>query len=119
MSIKTKTKFGAISISNDAIADVAADAALSCYGIVGIVSRNQRIEKIVEFLKKGSFSQGVFARQEKNAIIVDLYVIVAFDVKITEVLSEVQKRIKYVLEKTFESKVKEVNVFAQNLKNVD
>lgn len=119
MSIKKKTKFGAISISNDAIADVAADAALSCYGVVGIVSRSERFEKVYEFLKKGSFSKGVFARQEKNSIVVDLYVIVAFGVKITEVLSEVQKRIKYVLEKTFESHVKEVNVFAQNLKKVD
>lgn len=119
MAIKTKTKFGAITISNDAIASVAADAVLQCYGIVGIGRKNSLNNTIVEILKKGSFTQGVIASQDKNLITIDLYVVVAFDVKITEVLCEVQKRVKYVLEKTFETKVKSVNVFAQNLKRID
>ena len=42
-TVKTKTKFGSINISNDAIASVAADAVLQCYGVVGVAKKNSII----------------------------------------------------------------------------
>ncbi len=116
MTVKTKTKFGSINISNDAIASVAADAVLQCYGVVGVAKKNSII---AEILKKDNLSKGVIVSQDKKGIEIDLYLVIAFNVKITEVLNEVQKRVKYVLEKTFEIKVKKVNIFAQNLKRID
>lgn len=120
MPIKKTNQFGKINISNEAIASVAADSVLECYGVVGISKKTSIHEAIIEILKRGNFSDGVFVSQDsKNNVYVDVYVSVAYDVKITEVLREVQNRVKYILEKTFEVKVKKVNVYAQSLKKVD
>ena len=119
MTIETKTKYGSISISNEAIADVVSDAVLSCYGVVGIAKRNSLRETIIEIAKKGNFSQGIFVSQDKRNVTIDLYVVIAYDVKITEVLLEVQKRVKYIVSKTFNLSIKKINVFALSLKKVN
>ena len=41
MSIELKTKYGQIDISIDVIATIAGGAAVDCYGIVGMASKNQ------------------------------------------------------------------------------
>ena len=119
MSIEKKTKYGAIDIANEAIASTVADALTSCYGVVGIARKSATHEAIIEILKNGSFSQGVFVSQDKKSVSIDLYVVVAFDVKITEVLHEVQKRVKYVVKKIYNIDVKFVNAYAQSLKKVN
>lgn len=119
MNIKKQTKYGAINISNEAIASVVVDALSSCYGVVGIAKKSSLHETIIEILKKGSFSEGVFVSKDKKGVLVDIYLVVAYDVKITEVLLEVQKRVKYVLMKTFNFKNLKVNVYAHSLKKVN
>lgn len=119
MAIKRNTKFGTINISNEAIASVASDAVLECYGIVGLVKKNSIHETIIEILKRGNYSNGIFISQDRNSVSISIYVVVAHDIKITEILSEVQKKVKYIVEKTFGIKVKNVNVFAQSLAKED
>ena len=46
-----------------------------------------------------------------------MYIIVSYGVRITEVVSEVQKKVKYVLEKTLNMKFNYINVYVQNVKN--
>jgi len=116
MGIDKKTVYGGINISLEAIASVAGTAATECYGVVGLASKNSLRENIADLLKEDSFYKGVFAKKDKDDYSVDLYIIVAYGVKITEVVSEVQKKVKYVLEKTFDIKFKGVNVFVQGLK---
>ena len=119
MAIKKKNSLGEIHISNEAIASLVADSTLECYGVVGIASKGDIKEKIYKLLTKKEYSKGIFASQDKNEVIVSLYIVVAFGCKVTEVLNEVQKRVKYVLEKTFECKVREVNVYVQALQKVE
>lgn len=120
MTIKKKNNLGQIQISNEAIASVVADAALECYGVVGLANKTALRNKISKILTKKEYSKGVIAYQDpKNAISISLYIVIAYGCKVTEVLSEVQKKVKYVLEKTFDSKVKKVNVYAQSLLKVE
>ena len=119
MAIKTKTQYGMINITNEAVASITADAVLSCYGVVGIAKKSALHEVLSEVLKSKSFSQGIFVKQDKKNIDIDVYVYISFDVKITEVLCEIQKRVRYVVEKSFDIKVKKVNVFAQGIKRID
>lgn len=119
MSIKKKNTLGEIHISNEAIASVVADSTLECYGVVGIASKGDIKEKIYKLLTKKEYSKGIFAQQTNNEIVVSVYIVVAFGCKVTEVLSQVQKKVKYVLEKTFETKVKQVNVYVQALQRID
>ena len=48
-------------------------------------------------------------------LIIDLYIIVGFGVKISAVVQEAQKKVKYVLEKSLSLDVAEVNVFVQGV----
>lgn len=119
MALNKKTALGEISISNQAIASVVADAALECYGVVGISAKNALHQKINELLKRKDFEKGVIVSKSRKGFDIDLYLVIAFDVKITEVLHEVQKKVKYVVEKKFGVTIESVNVFAQLLKKVE
>lgn len=118
MTVKTKTKFGSINITNEAVASTIADVVLMCYGVVGLASKSAVREKVVKLLKKGNFSDGVIVSQIKKSVTIDVYLVIAYDVKITEVLCEVQKRVKYIVKKTFALEVKKINVYAHSLKKV-
>ena len=117
MAVTKKNKFGQVSISIDAIASVAGDTALECYGVVGIANRSSVHEVIAEILKKESFAKGIVIDKEKNGYSLSLYLVIAPNVKITEVLSEVQKKVKYDLERSFGIKVYKLHVFAQDINN--
>ncbi|HAK05276.1 MAG TPA: Asp23/Gls24 family envelope stress response protein [Firmicutes bacterium] len=118
MVIDKKTKFGGINITLEAIGAVAGSAATECYGVVGLAAKNSLRENIANLLKEDAYYKGVIPHKDKDDYSVDLYIIVAYGVKITEVVSEVQKKVKYVLEKTFDIKFKAVNVFVQGLKTI-
>ena len=47
-----------------------------------------------------------------------MYIIVSYGVRITEVVSEVQKKVKYVLEKTLNRKFNTINVYVQDIKDL-
>jgi hypothetical protein len=87
MVIDKSTPYGAINVSMEAIANVAGEAALECYGVVGLASKNSLRENINELLKKDDYIKGVYCKKVKNAYEVDVYVVVAYGVKITEVIS--------------------------------
>jgi len=119
MSLNKKTALGGITISNKAIASVVADASFECYGVVGLAAKTALHEKINELLKRNDFEKGVIVYKTRKSFSIDLYLVIAFDVKITEVLREVQKKVKYVVENKFGITLDAVNVYAQSLKKVD
>ena len=118
MTIEKKSLRGNINISMNAIAVAAGNAATECYGVIGMASKNAIRDEIAELLKKENYSKGVFVRHTRQGIEVDMYLIVSYGVRITEVVSEVQKRVKYVLEKTFDLNFVAVNVYVQGIKNI-
>lgn len=119
MSIQKITSYGTINISTDAIASVTADAALDCYGVVGLAPKNSVHQVITELLKRDSYAKGVIATKEKKGYSIEVYLVVSYGVKITEVLSEVQKRVKYELLKAFGSTIVSIDVFAQSLEMIE
>mgnify|MGYP003258473079 FL=1 len=72
---------------------------------------------IAELLKKDNYAKGVVVRQlDNNDLELDLYIIVSYGVKISEIVHEVQMRVKYMLEKNLELDFKKVNVYVQDVK---
>jgi uncharacterized alkaline shock family protein YloU len=116
MSIAKKTALGQINISLEAIGQVAASAALSSYGVIGIAEKTLLREPSIKPLKVKDYNKGVFIKKDKNAFVVDLYLVCAYGVKITEIITEVQKKVKYDLEKKFSVTFKAVNIFIQSIK---
>ncbi|MCD7033821.1 Asp23/Gls24 family envelope stress response protein [Metabacillus sp. GX 13764] len=116
MSIELSTKYGQIDISNDVIATVAGGAAIDCYGIVGMASKNQIKDGITDILRKENFSRGVIVRQEEDRIHIDMFIIVSYGTKISEVASNVQNKVKYILDHTVGLSVDSVNIFVQGVR---
>ena len=119
MNIDQKTPYGGIGISLEAIASVAGKAASECYGVVGMTSQKMFKDGFNELLKRENYSKGVIIKNKDNGIEVDLYVVIGYGVKVTEVINEIQKRVKYTLEKALELDVLSVNVYVQGIKVIE
>lgn len=116
MSIDLSTNYGHVTITNDVIATVAGGAAVECYGIVGMASKNQLKDGIAEILRKENFSKGVLVRQEEDSVHIDMYIIVSYGTKISEVAHNVQSQVKYTLNKTVGLSVDSVNIYIQGVR---
>jgi uncharacterized alkaline shock family protein YloU len=116
MSIQKETDLGSIKISEDAIATLAGGVVTESYGVVGMASQKLLKDGLAELLGKENYTKGIVVRETDKQLELDLFIIVGYGVKITEVVYEVQKKVKYVLEKTLEVKFKAVNVYVQGVR---
>lgn len=116
MSIELTTKDGHVTITNEVISTVAGGAAIECYGIVGMASKNQLKDGIAEILRKENFSKGVVVRQDDDLISIDMYIIVSYGTKISEVAHNVQSQVKYTLDKTLGLPIHAINIFIQGVR---
>ena len=116
MSLEINNEYGHVSISDDVIASVAGGTAVSCYGIIGMASKNQVKDGITEILGKENYSKGIKVKKDEGKLIIDLYIIVMYGTKISEIANNVQSSVKYQIEKTLGVKVDEVNIFIQGIK---
>ena len=116
MSIELKNAYGQIDISNDVIATIAGGAAVDCYGIVGMASKNQVKDGLSEILRKENFTRGVIVRQKENQVHIDMYIIVSYGTKISEIAHNVQSKVKYTLDKTVGLAVDTVNIYVHGVR---
>ena len=116
MSIELKNAYGQIDISNDVIATIAGGAAVDCYGIVGMASKNQVKDGLSEILRKENFTRGVIVRQKEQHVHIDMYIIVSYGTKISEIAHNVQSKVKYTLDKTVGLAVDTINIYVQGVR---
>jgi len=116
MPVNKKTQFGSINISDEAIAILAGTTVNECYGVVGMTSKNPIKDGYSTLLKKENYARGVVISTGKHGIDIDLYVIIGYEVKISEVVAGIQQRVKYVLENTLNLDVNGVNVHVEGIK---
>lgn len=119
MSIEMKTSYGNIDISDEVIATIAGGAAVDCYGIVGMASKNQVKDGLTEILRKENFTRGVIVRHEESEVHIDMYIIVSYGTKISEVANNVQNQVKYALDHTVGLSVDSVNIYIQGVKVIN
>ena len=118
MPVNKQTDLGKINITNQAIATLVADASMECYGVVGLASKSYS-EKNSAVLKREDLEKGIVVKNNKTNIEISVYIVVASGIKVTEVLRNVQQKVKYVVGKQLEVSVGKVNVYVQDLKKVD
>lgn len=116
MTLEIKNDYGNINISNEVIATVVGSKAVECYGIVGMASRQQVRDGIAEILGHENYAKGIVVKENSGEIVVDMYIIASYGVKISEVASNVQSTVKYTLEQTLKIKVKAINIYVQGVR---
>lgn len=118
MTVEKTTNYGSISVSEEAVAALAGGVITECYGVVGMASRQVLRDGWAELLKKENYARGVVVRKTDRGLEIDLYIIVSFGVRISEVVQEAQKKLKYILEKSLSVEITSVNVFVQGVRVV-
>ncbi|QMU07755.1 Asp23/Gls24 family envelope stress response protein [Levilactobacillus suantsaii] len=116
MAVKIKTQYGTIDITNEVIATVVGGAATDNYGVVGMASKNQIRDNVNDILRRENYARGVVVRQEDNGVAIDVYVIVSYGTKISEVSRNVQSKVKYNLETMLGVTANSVNVVIQGVR---
>ncbi|MBO4667363.1 MAG: Asp23/Gls24 family envelope stress response protein, partial [Bacilli bacterium] len=97
MSIEKQTPYGNIKVSDEVILDIVASEVKECYGVVGLADKNLSRFDTEEMLKPDSLKKGIAIKKVNNQYSIDVYIVCAYGTKVSEVLSEVQKRVKYAL----------------------
>lgn len=115
MPIHKKTGYGQIKISDSAIASLVGTAVSECYGVVGVTSKSVR-DSFNGLLRKENYGKGVSVSLKNNALIIDLYLLISYGVKISEVVFEAQKRVRYSIESTLNMDVKEINIHVEGIR---
>lgn len=115
MGVQSNASLGRIEVSPQIIAVVAEEAALQCYGIVGLASR-RRQGIWTRVLPTARETGGVVVRVEDgNRVILDLYVIIEYGTRIVEVARNVMSNVKFAVEQALGIPVEQVNVNVQGI----
>ena len=109
-----RTRLGKVEITPAAVATIASQAVLECYGVVGISSRG-----LTEVLHRDHRHQGVEVRLEDDSIIINIYVIMEYGVRITAVAHNVMESVKFTVESALSVPVEQVNIHVQGLRVSD
>jgi len=107
---------GTINISPNAIAMVAGISTMQCFGVVGMTSRTIQ-DGISELLTgKDNLTKGIEVVIDDELILVDLYIIVEYGVRIQEVAHNIIQSVKYAIETHLGLNNPKVNVIVQGVR---
>lgn len=116
MTVEINSNMGQIDVAVEVIETLAGGAAMDCYGLVGMASKKQLKDGLSELLGRDNFRKGVVVRENEEGIHIDMYIIVSYGTKISEVANNVQSKVKYTLDQTLGLNVASVNIFVQGVR---
>ncbi len=111
----TRTEsLGRIEVSPRVVASIVGHAANECYGVVGMAARGLR-DGIAERLNRENVHRGVEIEVEETGIRIELYIIVQYGTRISEVAHNLMSAVRYAVEKSLGLPVIAVNVNVQGI----
>ena len=109
--ISIQNENGSVSVSSKVYTDIAGTAAANCFGVKGMAALSVR-DGLYHLLRKESASKGVRVHyNEDNSISIDLHIIVDTGVNLTAVGNSIISEVRYVVQQTTGTEVKDVNVY--------
>ena len=105
---------GKIEVLPNAIHSIVVQAAYECYGVLGIASPRLHNGQAV-LLPLEQSNQGVHVRIVDRQLVIDIYVVLEYGLRISEIAHNIMSRVKFSLEKMLDIPVARVNVNVQGL----
>lgn len=115
MAIIISNDLGDITISKSAIAKIAGAVATSCYGVVGMASRNKK-DGLVSLLNADNLTKGIKIDSDEDGISIDLHIIVEYGVNINAICDSIIHNVNYRIEKSLGTAVKRVTVQVESVR---
>jgi uncharacterized alkaline shock family protein YloU len=115
MEKEWSNEFGSVIVSQEVIETIAGLAAMECYGLVGMSSKNVQ-DGIADLLGWENISKGIVVDIEADNVNLELNIIVEYGTNIQEVANNVMDRVKYVIEDKIGINVQKINVNVQGVR---
>ena len=94
-------------LNREEIVKTVKEAALSCYGVNEVVTISE---------KKGKEEVAIYVQEEKdNTFSIDIHVIVAYGVKVTETIRSLQKTIRFYMNRLYPKACSKINIYADGI----
>jgi uncharacterized alkaline shock family protein YloU len=106
---------GKIEVSPKAISHIASRAAQASYGVVGLASRQSR-PGWAELLHREEEYKGVEVKFSGDQVVIDLYVVIEYGTRISEVARNIMSNTKFAVESALGVPVVRVNVNVQGIR---
>ena len=106
---------GAVEIAPRAIATIAGRAVAQCYGVVGVADRRPRFGRL-ELTPPGEYSRGVDVQFVDGRIVVDVYVVLEYGLRVIEVAQSIMATVRFAIESALSADTVRVNVNVQALR---
>ncbi len=106
---------GDLHVSNDVIADIAGNAALQCYGIVGMTAPTAA-DNVATILPASRLRRGIAVSQAEDGIVVDMYVVVEYGLNVATVSRNLMDAVKFALGECACIPISAINVHVQGIK---
>jgi uncharacterized alkaline shock family protein YloU len=117
MKKSAENKLGSIHVTPTAIATIASNSLLTCYGVVGMASKNAFNELAATLTRDPH--HGIEVKHEHRRIIIDAYIVIQHGTRISTVADSVINAIRFNVEQAVGLPVYQVNVFVQGLRLID
>lgn len=105
---------GKIEVLPNAIHTIATQAVSECYGVVGLAARRLRNGRAL-LLPSEQNNAGVQIRVVNDQIIVEVYVVLEYGLRMSEIAHNIMSSVKFAIEKMLGVPVAQVNVNIQGL----
>jgi uncharacterized alkaline shock family protein YloU len=105
---------GKIEVLPNAIHTIVVQATISCYGVLGIASPRLRNGQAV-LLPLHQSNQGVRVQIVNEQLLLDVYVVLEYGLRISEIAHNIMSSVKFSTEKMLGIPVAQINVNVQGL----
>jgi uncharacterized alkaline shock family protein YloU len=113
-ALRRARDWGRIEVLPAVVGAIAGHAADGCYGVHGMAARGLR-DGFAELLRRDHLHRGTDVREVPDGLVIDVYVMVEFGVRITEVAHNLQAAVRFEVERIVGVPVVEVNVNVQGV----
>ena len=101
-------EFGRLTVSREAVAEIVAETALGCYGVVGLTA-GSRVKRVFR-------REGIQVDGDARGLRIELHVVVEHGLNLAEVASTVRSQVAYEVERLAGFPVAAVEVVIQRVR---
>ena len=101
-------EFGRLTVSREAVAEIVAETALGCYGVVGLTA-GSRVKRVFR-------REGIQVDGDAGGLRIELHVVVEHGLNLAEVASTVRSQVAYEVERLAGFPVAAVEVVIQRVR---
>jgi uncharacterized alkaline shock family protein YloU len=114
LGLRAARERGRVEFFPSVVAAIAGHAATKCYGVMGMAARGLR-DGVAQLLRRENVHRGVEVRETAGGLAIDVYVVVQYGIRITEVAHNLQETVRFEVERAVGVPVAEVNVTVQGV----